>query len=174
MSIYSFLLASESSGFGINTDILETNVINIAILLGLLVYAGKGVLGKILSARLESIESAIKDADQRKQKAIEQLSDQQEKLAKAQAECDRLIAAAEADAKVASSAILADIDAEIARLRATAATEIATDQERVVIQLRQQLAEKALSQVNAYFERGLSDSVQHQLVDRSIELLGAK
>jgi F-type H+-transporting ATPase subunit b len=39
------LLASEAvehSGFGLNTDILETNVINLVIVIGLLIYAGRG------------------------------------------------------------------------------------------------------------------------------------
>lgn len=177
MDIGLFLLASEageSSGFGLNSDILETNVINIAIILGLLVYAGRGFLGKILSQRLETIESAITEAEKRKQLAIEQLSDQQEKLAQAQAECDRLQSVAEVDAKAAREAILATVSGDIERLRASAAQEIATEQERVIIQLRQQVAEKALVQVREYLGQNLDDAKQQQLVDRSIALLGVK
>jgi F-type H+-transporting ATPase subunit b len=177
MDIRLFLLASEAgeaSGFGFNSNILETNAINILILLGGLIYAGRGFLGKALSQRLEVIESAIKDADKRKQVAIEQLADQQEKLAQAQAECDRLRQQAEIDAKAAASAILASIDADIERLRESANQEIATEQNRVLIQLRQQVAEQALTDVRAYFGRGLEDSVQRELVDRSISLLGSK
>ncbi|MEE3715161.1 F0F1 ATP synthase subunit B [Tumidithrix elongata RA019] len=177
MDIRLFLLASEAgeaSGFGLNSNILETNAINILILLGVLIYAGKGFLGKALSQRLETIESAIKDADKRKQVAIEQLADQQEKLAQAQAECDRLRQQAEVDAKAAGAAILATVDADIERLRESADQEIATEQERVLIQLRQRVAEQALAGVRAYFGRGLEDSVQRELVDRSISLLGSK
>lgn len=177
MGIGLFLLASEAgeaSGFGFNSNILETNAINIAILLGGLIYAGRGFLGKILSQRLETIETAIVDAEKRKREAIEQLADRQEKLAQAQAECERIRAAAEIDAKAAGEAILAGVGADIERLREAATQEIATEQERAIVQLRQQVADKALAEVRAYFDRGLSDSAQQQLIDRSIELLGAK
>jgi F-type H+-transporting ATPase subunit b len=177
MGIGLFLLAveaGETSGFGINGDIFETNLINIGILLGLLIFVGRGFLGKILSQRLESIESEIGDAERRKREAVEQLADQQEKLAQAQAECDRIRAAAAADAKVASEAILSTVASDIERLRESSAQEIAREQERTIAQLRQQVAEKALAGVRAHFDRGLSDSAQQQLVNRSIELLGAK
>ncbi len=170
------LLASEAgehSGFGINSDILETNLINLVIVIGLLIYAGRGFLGKILSARLESIQSAIADAEKRQKDASDKLTLQQQKLAQAKTEADNLRKQAEADANKAADSILATIDADIARLREAADQEIATEQERVIVQLRQQVAEKALSSVQSYFDRGLSEDVQIELIDRSIALLGS-
>lgn len=170
------LLASEAgehSGFGINTDILETNLINLVIVIGLLIYAGRGFLGKILSARLESIQSAIADAEKRQKDAADKLAIQQEKLAQAKAESDSLRKQAEADAKQAADAILVTVEADIARLRAAADQEIATEQDRVIVQLRQQVAEKALASVQSYFDRGLSESTQVELIDRSIALLSS-
>ncbi len=34
-------IVSESEGFGINTDIFETNVLNLSVVLGVLVYYGR-------------------------------------------------------------------------------------------------------------------------------------
>lgn len=170
------LLASEAvehSGFGFNSNILETNLINIVIVLGLLIYAGRGFLGKILSARLESIQSAIAEAEKRQKEANDKLALQQEKLAQAQVEAANLRKQAEADAQKAADSILATVDADIARLREAAEQEIVTEQERVIIQLRQQVAEKSLASVQAYFDRGLSESVQAELIDRSIALLSS-
>lgn len=161
----------EHSGFGINTDIFQTNLINIIIILAVLIYAGRGFLGKILSQRLESIETAIKDAEARKLKAAEQLVDKQQKLAEVQAECDRLRLQAETDAHRASEVILATIAEDIERLKVSAAQELETEQERIIIQLRQQVVQKALAQVSVYFDQGLSETTQQELVDRSISLL---
>jgi F-type H+-transporting ATPase subunit b len=175
-----FLVATEvveHSGFGINTDIFQTNLINIVIILAVLIYAGRGFLGKILSQRLEGIETAIKDAEARKLKAADQLVDKQQKLAEVQAECDRLRSQAEADAHKASAVILATIAEDIERLKVSAAQELESEQERVIIQLRQQVVQKALAQVSVYFDQGLSETTQQELVDRSISLLvsgGAK
>jgi F-type H+-transporting ATPase subunit b len=138
--------AGESSGISLNTDILETNVINLVIVLAFLVYAGRGFLGKILSSRLESIQSA---------------------------EAEKLRQQAEVDAKHAADLILATVDADIARLHEAADQEIATEQERVIVQLRQQVAEKSLANVQAYFDRGLSEDTQIELIDRSIALLSS-
>ncbi len=165
--------AGESSGIRLNTDILETNVINLVIVLAFLVYAGRGFLGKILSARLESIQSAIADAEKRQKEASDKLAVQQEKLAQAKTEADKLRQQADIDAKHAADLILATVDADIARLRESADQEIATEQERVILQLRQQVAEKALASVQSYFDRGLSESTQIELIDRSIALLGS-
>ena len=170
------LLASEAgeySGIGFNTDILETNVINLVIVVAFLVYAGRGFLGKILSARLESIQSAISDAEKRQKEATDKLAVQQGKLAQAKTEADNLRKQAETDAKSAADLILATVDADIARLRESADQEIATEQERVIVQLRQQVADKALANVQAYFDRGLSESTQIELIDRSIALLSS-
>ena len=42
-------------GFGLNTNILETNVINIALLVGLLIYSFTDVVKSTLKEREESI-----------------------------------------------------------------------------------------------------------------------
>ncbi|MFN9885467.1 MAG: F0F1 ATP synthase subunit B [Pseudanabaena sp.] len=165
--------AGESSGISLNTDILETNVINLVIVLAFLVYAGRGFLGKILSSRLESIQSAICDAEKRQSEASAKLAEQQNKLAQAQSEAEKLRQQAEVDAKHAADLILATVDADIARLHEAADQEIATEQERVIVQLRQQVAEKSLANVQAYFDRGLSEDTQIELIDRSIALLSS-
>ncbi len=175
-----FLVATETpehSGFGISSDIFGTNLINILIILALLIYIGRGFLGKILAQRLKNIETAIKDAETRKLKAADELADRQTKLTEVQAECDRLRTKAEADAKAASEVILATIAVDIERLKATAGQDLATEQERAIMQLRQQVVQKSLVQVKAYFDQGLSEATQQELADRSISLLvsgGAK
>lgn len=39
----SFISLSSAEGFGLNTNILETNIINLSVVLGVLIYFGKGV-----------------------------------------------------------------------------------------------------------------------------------
>ena len=54
-------------GFGLNLDILDTNLINLSIAIAAVVYLGRKFLGKILSDRTAAIEAQIKEAEQRKQ-----------------------------------------------------------------------------------------------------------
>jgi hypothetical protein len=63
--IFSFLLSHQESIFEINTNILETNLINILILIGILLYANKVAFSATLENRkkeiIQSVENAQKD-----------------------------------------------------------------------------------------------------------------
>ncbi len=167
-------VAEHEAGFGLNFDILETNLINIAIIVGVLVYFGRGIVSKTLGDRRASIESAIRDADKRKQDAAAALADQQQKLAQAQGEATRIRAAAEESAKAARAAILAQSEQDIERLKASAAQDLNSQQERVISELRQRVAQMALEQVESQLRSNLNDGAQQQLIDRSIAMLGGQ
>ena len=56
---------SEAAGLGLNFDILETNLINLLVVIGVLVYFVGGVLKKILAERSAAIEAEIQAAEKR-------------------------------------------------------------------------------------------------------------
>ncbi|MFB2978707.1 F0F1 ATP synthase subunit B [Microseira sp. BLCC-F43] len=159
-------------GFGINFDILETNLINLSIVIGVLVYFGRGFLGNVLSDRRSKIEEAITDAEQRLKTAQESLADWQQKLAQAQAEAEKIRRKAEEDAKAAREAILAQATKDIERLRESAGQDMETARERAIAELRQRVTRMALQQVESQLRNELDEGRQQQLVDRSIALLG--
>ncbi len=68
-------------GFGINTDILGTNLFNLSILLGLIIFYGRKVLGQILGERQSKIAEALAEAENRKNIAANALAEEQKKLA---------------------------------------------------------------------------------------------
>jgi F-type H+-transporting ATPase subunit b len=82
------LLASEAaeSGFGLNSNILETNVINLAIIFGLIYYVGSGFLKKTLSERREAIVTELTESERRRTDAEAKLKQAQDQLADAKAE----------------------------------------------------------------------------------------
>jgi F-type H+-transporting ATPase subunit b len=170
------LLATETShhqaGFGINTDILETNLINLVIVIGLLVYFGRGFLGKVLSERRETIEQAINEAEQRQKDAQAALSVQQQQLTQAQTEADRIRAQAEETAKSAKATILAQAEQDVARMKAEAGRELETERQKVIAQLRAIVASQALEKVETQLKSGLNEDAQHKLIDRAIALIG--
>ncbi|MBW4518392.1 MAG: F0F1 ATP synthase subunit B [Scytolyngbya sp. HA4215-MV1] len=163
---------AEEGGFGLDFNLFETNLVNLSIVIGILVYFGRGVLGKILGDRQSAIETAIREAEQRKQEAAAALADQQQKLAQAQAEATRIRAEAETSAKAAKAAILAQAELDIQRLREAAEQDVSTEQERVMTELRQRIATLALQKVRSELPSRLDDDLQRRLVDRSIAMLG--
>lgn len=181
MSTFSFLataaaeVAAEGSsegGFGLNFDILETNLINLVIIIGVLVYFGRKFLGNTLSERRSKIEEAIQDAEKRQKDAAAALADAQQKLAQAQAEAERIRANAEERAQAARAEILEAATKDIERMKQTASQDLDRERERAIAELRQRVAALAVERVESQLRERLDESAQHTLVDRSIALLG--
>lgn len=169
------LLAAETaaeSGFGLNANLLQTNLINLAIVISILVYFGRNLLGKALTERRSEIEVAIKEVEQRKQQAAAALADEQQKLAQAQTEAAKIRAAAVERADVVKAEVLAQAQEDIQRLKAAAAQDLSSQQEKVMSELRQRIAVLAIQQAETQLKSSLTNETQHQLVDRSIATIG--
>jgi F-type H+-transporting ATPase subunit b len=173
------LLATEAKeaaaeGFGINTDILGTNLFNVSILLGLIIFYGRKVLGQILGERQSKIAEALAEAETRKNSAATALADEQKKLAQAKQEAEKIINNARDRAKVVATDIAAQADVDIQRMRESAAKDLSAEQDRVLVELRQRITALALANVESQLSGGLEESVQQTLIDRSLANLGGK
>ena len=166
------LAEAEGGGFGLNFDILETNLINLSIVIAILVYFGRGFLSKALGGRAAAIETAIKEAEARKQKASAALAEQQQKLAQAQEEAAKIKSSAVEAAEKTRASILEKAEQDVQRMRETAAQDLNTEQERIINELRQRIAALALQRAEGELPSRLNDESQQRLVDRSIALLG--
>jgi len=72
------LLANE--GISLNTDILETGLINILVLLAILIYTGRDFLGSLLEERRTTIVKGVQDAEDRLSEAKKRLDEAQKQL----------------------------------------------------------------------------------------------
>ena len=72
------LLANE--GISLNTDILETGLINILALLAILIYTGRDFLGSLLEERRTTIVQGVQDAEDRLSEAKKRLAEAQKQL----------------------------------------------------------------------------------------------
>ena len=170
-----FLLNAEAgaeSGFGFNFDIIETNLINLGIIFVLLIVYGGKVIGNILSERRAKIEAEIKSAEARAKESKDALAVAQKNLKEAQANAVNIRSEAEKNAEKAKEAILAKGQKEVERLKATAAADLSSEQDRAIAQLKSKVVEMALSKVESRMGEVLNDDKQHQLVDRSIANIG--
>ncbi|MBE9048907.1 F0F1 ATP synthase subunit B [Nostocales cyanobacterium LEGE 11386] len=169
-------LAKEAGneGFGLNTNILDTNLINLAIIITVLFVFGRKVLGNTLKTRRDNIETAIKNAEQRASQAAQQLKAAQQKLEQAQAEAERIKKAAQENAQAASAAILAQAAVDIERLQAAGAADLSADLDKAIAQLRQRVVAQALQKVESELKSGIADDAQQILIERSIAQLGGE
>ena len=75
-----FTLLAEHEGIGLNTDILETGLINILALLAILIYTGRDFLGSLLEERRTTIVKGVQDAEDRLNEAQKRLSEAEKQL----------------------------------------------------------------------------------------------
>ena len=75
-----FTLLANEEGLALNLDILETGLLNILALLGILIYAGKDFLGSLLEERKTIIVKSVQDAEDRLNEAQKRLSEAQKQL----------------------------------------------------------------------------------------------
>jgi F-type H+-transporting ATPase subunit b len=161
-------------GFGLNTNIFDTNLINLAIIITVLLVFGRKVLGGTLKARRENIETAIKTAESRVAEAKKALDEQQRKLAQAQAEAERIRLAAVESARKAKDAILAQAAIDVERMKETANADVNSERDRAIAQLRSQVVVMALNKVESELGAGIGDDAQQTLIDRSLASLGGR
>lgn len=165
------LLASHGS-FGLNFNLFETNIINLAIVIAGLVWFLRGFLGGILERRRSAILSDLRDAEERLTSATTALAEVQSGLADAQKKAEQI----RADGKARADAIRLESEQrtieEIARMKQAASSDLANEASRVSDQLRRDTALKAIEKALAALPGKLDESAQAKLIDQSIQSLG--
>jgi F-type H+-transporting ATPase subunit b len=165
------ILASHG-GFGLNLDLFETNIINLAIVIFALYKFLPNFLGGILERRRAGILADLKDAEERLAAATSSLAQAQSDLAAAQQKADQI----RADGKARAEAIRLDSEMrtieEMARLKQGATADLNAEAARVSNQLRREAALLAIEKALATLPGKLDDKAQAQLVNQSIQNLG--
>jgi len=78
-----FTLLADSASITLNQDILETGLINIIALVGILIYTGSSFLGSLLEKRKSDIVTGIQNAEERLSEADRRLNEAQKQLIQA-------------------------------------------------------------------------------------------
>ena len=159
-------------GFGLNLNPLDTNLINLVIVIGVLVWFLKGFLGGMLERRRQSILSELNDAEERLKSANAALAQAQQDLAAAQQKAEQI----RADGQARAQAVRADSERrtieDMARLKQDAVADLNAEAARVSDLLRREAARQAIENALAALPGKLDASAQARLIDQSINTLG--
>nr|YP_009746873.1 ATP synthase CF0 subunit I [Plagiogyria euphlebia]QII42519.1 ATP synthase CF0 subunit I [Plagiogyria euphlebia] len=162
-----------AASFGSNTNILEINLINLILVLGVLFYYGKGVLINFLDNRKRTILNTISDAEERYKEATEKLKRARTRLQQAKVKADeiRINGLTQMDREQRDLVDAADEDSK--RLEDSKNYTIRFEKQRAIEQVRQQVprlaSERALESLNSR-----SDNELHlRMIDCHIGLLRA-
>lgn len=169
---FPLLLGSHGGGFGLNLNLFDTNIINLAIVIAGLVWFLRGFLGGILERRRATILADLKDAEDRLAAAAASLAEVQQGLSDSQAKAEKI----RADGVVRAQAIRLDSERrtveEMARIKQDSASNLDAEASRVTAQLRREAARLAIEKALAALPGRLDATTQARLIDQSIQSLG--
>jgi len=164
------ILASE--GFGLNLNLFETNILNLAVVIFGLYKFLPGFLGKILERRRSSILSDLKDAEERLIQANDALSKAQDELACAKEKAEKI----RNDCKARAESIRLESEKktveEMARIKQGAASDLNAEAARVTTQLRKEAAELAIQKALLILPKKLDSKTQDNFLKQSIKNIG--
>nr|YP_009297222.1 ATP synthase CFO B chain subunit I [Porphyridium sordidum]AOM66565.1 ATP synthase CFO B chain subunit I [Porphyridium sordidum] len=161
-----------AKGLSINTNILDTNIINLAILISALIYLGKGALGKILSNRQEKVFAAIQEAEIKLEQANQRLAEAEKQLEQTQSVIAQIKKDAENTAKKIRDSLLEQGKADTQRLLASSQSSIKSTENEIRKQIQQQIVSLALKRVNIQLKNQINDNVKISIIDSNLAMLG--
>ena len=161
-----------SEGFGLNFNLFETNILNLAVVIFGLYTFLPGFLGKILEKRRTSILTDLTDAEERLNQAKNSLSKAKEELSSAKQKADKI----RNDCKARAEAIRLESEKrtveEMARIKQGAASDLNAEAARVTSQLRKEAAELAIEKALAMLPKKLNSNAQDDFLKQSIKNIG--
>ena len=155
----------------LNFNPLETNLVNLAIVIGVLFWFLRGFLGGILERRRSAILQDLQDAEARLKTASEELIKAQAELAAAQQKAEQI----RTDGQKRAAAIRAEGEkrtiSAMAAVKQGAAADADAEASRIKDALRREAAMAAIDKVLADLPGRLDDEAQSRLIDSTIRNL---
>jgi F-type H+-transporting ATPase subunit b len=170
--VFNIIASLSHEGFGFNTNIIETNLLNLAVVIGALVYFGGDFLGSLLNTRKENILKTLKDADARLLEATQKLNQAKADLELAKTKVSEITAQARFTAQQGSQTLLKNAESELKRLEDTKQETLRFEEQKAVSQIREQVIRLALEQAVEKLKTRMNQdsSVETGLTDYNISM----
>jgi F-type H+-transporting ATPase subunit b len=165
-------LFAHHGGFGLNLNPLDTNLINLVIVIGVLTWFLRGFLGGMLERRRQTILADLQDAEDRLTAATAAVAKAQQDLATAQQKAQQIRVDGHARAELVRAESEKRTIEEMARLREDATADLDAEAARVTDLLRREAARQAIDKALATLPGKLDKGAQGRLIDQSINTLG--
>jgi F-type H+-transporting ATPase subunit b len=145
--------------FGFNTNILETNVLNLAVVLAIVItYVGDALRG-LLANRKQTILNNFREADQRASEAQDRLNQARLQLEKAKTKADEISQQAVFTVDQEKKQIISQTQEDIKRLSILQQETLKFEQQKAQNELAQKLVRLALHQVREKLNQRLNSSI---------------
>nr|YP_009749254.1 CF0 subunit I [Goodyera rosulacea]QII91341.1 CF0 subunit I [Goodyera rosulacea] len=174
---YSFVFVGHRppvGSFEFNTDILATNPINLSVVLGVLIFFGKGVCAScVFQERKQRILSTIRNSEELRRGAIEQLEKARVRLQKVEVEADEYRTNGYSEIEREKINLINATCDSLKRLENFKNETLFFEQQRAINQVRQQVFQQALQRALGTLNNCLNSELHFRTISANIGILGS-
>nr|QHB76037.1 ATP synthase CF0 subunit I [Callistemon rigidus] len=162
-----------AGSFGFNTDILATNPINLSVVLGVLIFFGKGVLSDLLDNRKQRILNTIRNSEELRGGAIEQLEKARVRLRKVEMEAEQFRVNGYSEIEQEKLNLINLTYKTLEQLENYKNETIHFEQQRAINQVRQRVFQQALQGALGTLNSCLNNELHLRTISANIGMFGA-
>nr|YP_010520106.1 ATP synthase CF0 subunit I [Phlomoides kirghisorum]YP_011011312.1 ATP synthase CF0 subunit I [Phlomoides labiosa]YP_011011399.1 ATP synthase CF0 subunit I [Phlomoides thyrsiflora]YP_011011573.1 ATP synthase CF0 subunit I [Phlomoides laciniata]YP_011011834.1 ATP synthase CF0 subunit I [Phlomoides tuvinica]YP_011012008.1 ATP synthase CF0 subunit I [Phlomoides sarawschanica]YP_011012095.1 ATP synthase CF0 subunit I [Phlomoides transoxana]YP_011012269.1 ATP synthase CF0 subunit I [Phlomoides len=162
-----------AGSFGFNTDILATNPINLSVVIGVLIFFGKGVLSDLLDNRKQRILNTIRNSEELRGGAIEQMEKARARLRKVEMEADQFRVNGYSEIEQEKWNLINSTYNTLEQLENYKNETIQFEQQRAINQVRQRVFQQALQGAIGTLNSCLNNELHLRTISANIGMLGA-
>nr|YP_010829367.1 ATP synthase CF0 subunit I [Silene alexandrae]WFF48066.1 ATP synthase CF0 subunit I [Silene alexandrae] len=162
-----------AESFGVNTDILATNLINLSVVIGVLIFFGKGVLSDLLDNRKQRILNTIRNSEELRGRAIEQLEKARVRLRKIEIEADEFRVNGYSEIEREKMNLINSTYKTLEQLENYKNETINFEQQRAINQVRQRVFQQALQGALGTLTSCLNNELHLRTINANIGMFRA-
>nr|YP_010498686.1 ATP synthase CF0 subunit I [Symplocos tetragona]UWR82648.1 ATP synthase CF0 subunit I [Symplocos tetragona] len=162
-----------AGSFGFNTDILATNPINLSVVLGVLIFFGKGVLSDLLDNRKQRILNTIRNSEELRGRAVEQLEKARARLRKVEIEAEQFRVNGYSEIEREKLNLINSTYKTLEQLENYKNETIHFEQQRSINQVRQRVFKQALQGALGTLNSCLNSELHLRTISANIGMFGA-
>nr|QUI76278.1 ATP synthase CF0 subunit I [Moricandia arvensis] len=161
-----------AGSFGFNTDILATNPINLSVVFGVLIFFGKGVLNDLLDNRKQRILNTIRNSEELREGAIQQLENARARLRKIETEADQFRVNGYSEIEREKVNLINSTYRTLKQLENYKNETILFEQQRTINQVRERVFQQALQGAIGTLNSCLSNELHLRTINANIGMFG--
>lgn len=161
-----------AGSFGFNTDILATNLINLSVVFGVLIFFGKGVLNDLLDNRKQRILNTIRNSEELREGAIQQLENARARLRKVETEADQFRVNGYSEIEREKVNLINSTSRTLKQLENYKNETILFEQQRTINQVRERVFQQALQGAIGTLNSCLSNELHLRTINANIGMFG--
>nr|YP_010892154.1 ATP synthase CF0 B subunit [Ludwigia hyssopifolia]WJO89850.1 ATP synthase CF0 B subunit [Ludwigia hyssopifolia] len=161
-----------AGSFGFNTDILATNPINLSVVLGVLIFFGKGV-SDLLDNRKQRILNTIRNSEELREGAIEQLEKARARLRDVEIEAERYRASGYYEIDQERLNWISSSYKTLEQQENSKNETIHFEQQRAINQVRQRIFQQALQGALGTLNSCLNNELHLRTINANIGMFGS-